>query len=45
MTARCNLIVDSCCDLPFDVVDRDGVYLIRFPFLFGEEEHLSLIHI
>lgn len=41
MTARCNLIVDSCCDLPFDVVDRDGVYLIRFPFLFGEEEHLD----
>ncbi|WP_303249186.1 DegV family protein [uncultured Slackia sp.] len=41
MTARCNLIVDSCCDLPFDVVDRDGVYLIEFPFLFGEEEHLD----
>ena len=41
MTARCNLIVDSCCDLPFDVVDCDGVYLIEFPFLFGEEEHLD----
>lgn len=41
MTARCNLIIDSCCDLPFDVVDRDGVTLIRFPFLFGSEEHLD----
>lgn len=41
MTAQCNLIVDSCCDLPFSVVDREGVSLVRFPFLFGDEEHLD----
>ena len=41
MAAQCNLIVDSCCDLPFSVVDREGVFLIRFPFLFGDEEHLD----
>lgn len=41
MTLKCNLIVDSCCDLPFSVVDREGVTLVEFPFLFGEEEHLD----
>ncbi len=41
MAAQCNLIVDSCCDLPFSVVDREGVSLVRFPFLFGDEEHLD----
>ena len=41
MTAQCNLIIDSCCDLPFSVVDREGVSLIEFPFLFGEEEHFD----
>lgn len=28
MPARCNLIIDSCCDLPPDVVDRPGVDLV-----------------
>lgn len=41
MTAKCNLIIDSCCDLPFSVVDREGVTLVEFPFLFGSEEHLD----
>lgn len=41
MTAKCNLIIDSCCDLPYSVVDREGVTLVKFPFLFGEEEHLD----
>lgn len=41
MTAQCNLIIDSCCDLPYSVVDREGVYLIKFPFLFGDQEHLD----
>ncbi len=31
--ANCNLIIDSCCDLPADVINRDGVYLIKFPYL------------
>ncbi len=41
MERKCNLIVDSCCDLPYDVVNREGVYLVRFPFFFDEEEHLD----
>ena len=41
MTAQCNLIIDSCCDLPFSVVDRDGVDLVEFPFFFGEQEYFD----
>lgn len=33
MEHNCNLIIDSCCDLPYDVVDRDGVQLIEFPYV------------
>ena len=29
MQHKCNLIIDSCCDLPFEVVDREGVELDR----------------
>ena len=35
----CNLIIDSCCDLPYDVVDREGVDLIEFPYIAGDGEH------
>lgn len=30
---KCNLIIDSCCDLPPHVVDREGVYLLKFPYI------------
>ena len=36
---RCNLIVDSCCDLPYQVVDVPGVELIAFPFIMDDGEH------
>ncbi|MEG1253875.1 MAG: DegV family protein [Raoultibacter sp.] len=39
MQTRCNLIIDSCCDLPFEVVDREGVELIEFPFIMSDGEH------
>ena len=35
----CNLIIDSCCDLPFDVVDREGIELIEFPYIVGDGEY------
>lgn len=35
----CNLIIDSCCDLPFDVVDREGIELIEFPYIAGDGEY------
>lgn len=38
MDYRCNLIIDSCCDLPSDIVCREGVELIRFPYFFNQEE-------
>lgn len=38
---KCNLIVDSCCDLPHEMVEQDHVFLIRFPFFFGEDEYLD----
>ena len=38
MEHRCNLIIDSCCDLPFDIVDREDVTMIGFPYFFGEDE-------
>lgn len=36
---RCNLIIDSCCDLPFEVVDREGVELLEFPYVDEQGEH------
>ena len=30
---KCNLIIDSCCDLPFEVIDRPGVQLLEFPYI------------
>ena len=41
MDYKCNLIVDSCCDLPFDLINREGVDLLRFPYFFGDMEHLD----
>ncbi len=38
---RCNLIVDSCCDLPYEMIDKDHVSLIQFPYFFGDEESLD----
>ena len=38
---RCNLILDSCCDLPFEVIDRPGIELLRFPYIMSDGEHLD----
>lgn len=34
---QCNLIIDSCCDLPPSLVDREGITLLRFPFIMNGE--------
>lgn len=39
MAPTCNLIIDSCCDLPFEVVDRDGVDLVEFSYIMSDGEH------
>lgn len=36
---KCNLIIDSCCDLPFEVIDRPGVQLLEFPYIDEKGEH------
>lgn len=41
MDYKCNLIIDSCCDLPYEVVDREGVYLLEFPYFDSAGEHLD----
>ena len=33
MEAKCNLILDSCCDLPYQILDRPGVEVLRFPYI------------
>ena len=38
---RCNVIIDSCCDLPPSVIDVPGVELLRFPYLVDGEEHID----
>ena len=38
---RCNLIIDSCCDLPYAAVNRPGVYLVRFPYIIEGVEVLD----
>lgn len=38
---KCNLIVDTTCDLPFELVDVPGVEVINFPYIMGNREHLD----
>ncbi len=38
---RCHLIVDSCCDLPYEVINKEHVSLIQFPYFFEDEEALD----
>ncbi len=38
---KCNLIIDSCCDLPSEVVDRAGVEVLGFPYLMSDGEHID----
>lgn len=38
---QCNIIIDSCCDLPADVIDVPGVELLQFPYIMDGEEHID----
>ena len=35
---QCNVIIDSCCDLPPQVIDVPGVELLQFPYLLGDDQ-------
>ena len=41
MSVQCNLIIDSCCDLPFNVVDQEGIALLQFPYIVEEDQYLD----
>lgn len=30
---KCNLLIDSCCDLPQEIINVEGVDIIRFPYI------------
>ncbi|MCL2808262.1 MAG: DegV family protein [Coriobacteriia bacterium] len=38
---KCNLIIDSCCDLPADLVASYQVDLVRFYYTMSDGEHLD----
>lgn len=38
---KCHLIIDSCCDLPADLVASYDVGLIRFTYTLSDGEHLD----
>lgn len=38
---KCNVIIDSCCDLPPQVVDVPGVEVLGFPYLVGDEQRID----
>ena len=37
MSAQCNLSIDSCCDLPLELVQQEGVQLIDFNYIIDDE--------
>ncbi len=39
MPAQCNLIIDSCCDLPLDIVQQPGIELIDFNYIIEGETY------
>lgn len=41
MNTKCNLIIDSCCDLPHEIVEQEGVYLLQFPYINESGEHMD----
>lgn len=36
---KCNLIIDSCCDLPIRLLEREGVTLLKFPYIIDGESY------
>ena len=38
---KCNVIIDSCCDLPPQVVDVPGVEVIGLSYLLGDDQYID----
>ncbi|MDO4533060.1 MAG: DegV family protein [Coriobacteriia bacterium] len=41
MTTKCNLILDSCCELPPEMLRRDGVFLLNYVYTLDGEVHVD----
>ena len=41
MTKKCNLILDSCCELPPSMLQRDGVFLLNYVYTLDGEVHVD----
>ncbi len=38
---KCNLVIDSCCDLPYELVQKMNVGTLYFPFEMSDGTHLD----
>lgn len=38
---KCRLILDSCCDLPVEILESAGVEYLKFPFVMNDGEHFD----
>lgn len=36
---KCNLIIDTPCDLPQEIINVDGIVLVRFPYILDGASH------
>lgn len=34
---KCNLIIDSCCDLPAELIQGEGIKMLQFPYILDGE--------
>ncbi len=41
MTTKCNLIIDSCCELPLEMLQRDGIFLLNYVYTLDGEVHID----
>ena len=39
MQVQCNLIIDSCCDLPLEMVQIEGIDLLCFSYILDGESY------
>lgn len=37
----CNLIIDTTCDLPYELVNVEGVQIVNFPYIMGNREQFD----
>lgn len=38
---QCRLVLDSCCDLPVEIINNAKVDLLEFPFNMNDGEHFD----